>query len=71
MKRVCKPDGLILMLEHVRSNKKMIGTLMDMINPVPLYIYGANINRRTYNNLMKAGFDPEKIAEEIMQKLKR
>ncbi|MFO8086811.1 MAG: hypothetical protein R6T91_03250, partial [Bacteroidales bacterium] len=48
MKRVCKPHGKILMLEHVRSNHKVIGKIMDILNPLPLFIYGANINRRTY-----------------------
>ncbi|MFO7933961.1 MAG: class I SAM-dependent methyltransferase [Bacteroidales bacterium] len=64
MKRVCRKDGKILMLEHVRSNKKVIGRMMDILNPVPLNIYGANINRRTYQNLLKAGFDPKYIQVE-------
>ncbi|MFO8234663.1 MAG: methyltransferase domain-containing protein [Bacteroidales bacterium] len=62
MKRVCKPNGKILMLEHVRSNHKAVGKMMDILNPIPLYIYGANINRRTYENLLKAGYKPEQIS---------
>lgn len=61
MKRVCKQGGKLLMLEHVRSNNKIAGRLMDFLNPIPLNIYGANINRRTYKNLLKAGFKPENI----------
>ncbi len=61
MKRVCKSGGKLLMLEHVRSNHKIIGKLMDILNPIPLHIYGANINRKTYNNLLKAGFEPKNI----------
>ncbi|MFO8234952.1 MAG: methyltransferase domain-containing protein [Bacteroidales bacterium] len=61
IKRVCRDGGKVLMLEHVRSKRKITGKFMDIINPIPLYIYGANINRRTYENLLKAGFKPEQI----------
>ncbi len=61
IRRVCKPGGRILMLEHVRSNKKPLGKIMDILNPLPLHIYGANINRRTYDNLLLAGFNPNNV----------
>jgi len=61
IRRVCKKEGKILMLEHVRSNHKVIGKMMDIVNPLPLHIYGANINRRTFDNLLKAGFDSRNI----------
>jgi ubiquinone/menaquinone biosynthesis C-methylase UbiE len=64
IKRVCKIGGKVLMLEHVRSQKKAVGKFMDIINPLPLYIYGANINRRTYENLLKAGFEADQIKVE-------
>ncbi len=54
--RVCKPDGKVLMLEHVRSEGPILGPLMDVLNPLPLHLYGANINRRTVDNLRRAGF---------------
>lgn len=54
--RVCKPGGTVLMLEHVRSEGPMLGPLMDILNPLPLHFYGANINRRTVDNLRRAGF---------------
>ncbi|WP_338358471.1 class I SAM-dependent methyltransferase [Yeosuana marina] len=56
IKRVLKPDGRLVMLEHVRSNGKVLGTLMDWFNFIPLFIMGANINRKTKQNLIKAGF---------------
>ncbi len=56
IRRVCKPGGKVVMLEHVRSENKVIAPLMDLLNPLPLYFYGANINRDTIGNLGKAGF---------------
>lgn len=56
IKRVCKPGGKILMLEHVRSESRILGLIMDLFNPLTVNIYGANINRRTVENLYKSGF---------------
>ena len=63
IKRVLKPNGQLLMLEHVRSNGKVLGPLMDWFNFIPLYIMGANINRNTAENIKKAGFDEVKTTE--------
>ncbi|GBD94988.1 demethylmenaquinone methyltransferase [bacterium BMS3Abin05] len=57
IRRVTKPNGKIVMLEHVRSSKRGLGLTMDVLNPLPLYLYGANINRDTLGNLKKAGFN--------------
>ncbi|OWZ82760.1 class I SAM-dependent methyltransferase [Natranaerobius trueperi] len=59
IKRVLKPEGRLILLEHVRSKKPLIGTLMDIINPVPVTLWGANINRKTVSNLQKVGFQLE------------
>lgn len=56
IKRVCKPGGKIIMIEHVRSQKKILGLMMDLFNPIVVNIYGANINRDTINNIERAGF---------------
>lgn len=55
IKRVCKNDGQIIMLEHVRSKHPITGLLMDLLNPLVVRIVGANINRNTVENLKKAG----------------
>lgn len=64
IKRVCKSNGNIYLLEHVRSNKKIVGKIMDILNPISYTLYGDNINRRTYDNLIKAGFEPSQIEVE-------
>ena len=34
LRRVCKSTGCILMLEHMRSENKRIGVVMDILNPL-------------------------------------
>ena len=53
--RVLKPDGQILLMEHVRSAKPVLGEIMNILNPVMVRVTGANINRRTVENVRAAG----------------
>ncbi|MGO4886545.1 class I SAM-dependent methyltransferase [Anaerobacillus sp. MEB173] len=55
MRRVCKPDGKILLIDHVRSENEIVGILMDLLNPLTVKLWGANINRRTTANIESAG----------------
>ncbi len=57
MARVVRPGGDIWLLEHVRVDKPVIGTLMDLMNPFVVRIVGANINRRTVENVRRAGLE--------------
>jgi len=57
IRRVCKRHGKIVMIEHVRSERKLMGVLMDVFNPIVVGTYGANINRRTIENIRVAGFN--------------
>jgi len=72
IRRVCKPNGKIIMIEHVRSENKIIGTIMDLINPIIVNLYGANINRRTVENINKAAFinvEAINLAGDIVKKI--
>jgi ubiquinone/menaquinone biosynthesis C-methylase UbiE len=53
--RVLKPGGKLLLLEHVRSDNAVLGKVMDLVNPLMVRMSGANINRRTLENLRRAG----------------
>lgn len=55
LSRVVKPGGDIWLLDHVRVNKPVIGPLMDFLNPIVVRMMGANINRRTVQNVRQAG----------------
>lgn len=64
IKRVCKKGGKIIFIEHVRSEGRLAGAVMDIFNPLVLGLTGTNINRRTVENIEKAGFTNFK-AEDI------
>jgi ubiquinone/menaquinone biosynthesis C-methylase UbiE len=65
--RVLKPDGKIYLLEHMRIQSEPLGRLMDLINPLVVRIIGANINRRTLENIQKAGLKIESVHDLAMQ----
>ncbi len=61
--RVVKPGGQIFLMEHVRVNQPVIGPVMDLLNPVVVRLMGANINRRTEENVRRAGLVVERVEE--------
>ncbi|MFZ5645731.1 MAG: class I SAM-dependent methyltransferase [Bacillota bacterium] len=62
IKRVCKPGGQVILLEHVRSENPLLGKIMDILNPLTVRLTGANINRDTVANLQKAGLKPSLVS---------
>ena len=59
LQRICKPSGRIFMLEHMRSENEIAGLVMDLLNPVTVRLWGANINRKTIKNIKFAGLTLE------------
>lgn len=61
MGRVVKPDGRILFLEHVRPRNRLLGRLADLLTPLTRGLLGFAINRRTEENIERAGLVIEDI----------
>lgn len=61
--RVVRPDGQVLLLEHVRIDRPIIGALMDLVSPLVVRINGANINRRTVENVRAAGLHIDHVED--------
>jgi ubiquinone/menaquinone biosynthesis C-methylase UbiE len=57
MKRVCKPDGMVINMEHMKSKHVILSMIEDIFNPLTFGAMGVNINRRTLENIRKAGLN--------------
>ncbi len=57
MRRVCKPEGTVINLEHMRSSDRKIAFVEDLLNPVTRGLTGVNINRETVGNIRRAGLN--------------
>ena len=57
IKRVLKPGGTFIFIEHVRPSGKVAGKFFDILNGVwPKMAHGCNLNRRTDRVLNQSGF---------------
>ena len=70
--RVLKPNGRLMMLEHVCSERPVIGPMMNLINPLIARGLGENVNRQTGKILREVGFavDEEHLWVDIVRLFK-
>ena len=64
MRRVVKEEGRVLLLEHVRPENPLFGWLADRISPLTRRLLGPEMNRRTEQNVMRAGLKISAITRE-------
>lgn len=60
IKRVCKPGGKLLIIEHVRNEKKYLADLQDILTPLwKKFAMGCHLNRDTIALIDEKGFKRE------------
>lgn len=56
-RRVLKADGVAMFLEHMRPEGNVLGRIFDLMNHITSGLIGFNINRKTVENIKRAGFE--------------
>lgn len=64
VRRVVKPAGRVLLLEHVRPTNPVLGKLFDWLSPLTRRLLGPEINRRTEQNVEAAGLEIVQVRRE-------
>ncbi|MFA5890898.1 MAG: methyltransferase domain-containing protein [Actinomycetota bacterium] len=55
LRRVLRPGGQVLLLEHVRPANPILGAMVDLISILTRRLFGYSANRRTEDNVAAAG----------------
>ena len=64
VRRVIRPDGRVLLLEHVRPRSAVLGCVFDRLSPLTRRLMGPEINRRTEESVLEAGLEIDEVRRE-------
>jgi ubiquinone/menaquinone biosynthesis C-methylase UbiE len=67
-RRVLRPGGKLLFIEHVRSDDPRVARLQDRISPLNRFLFGCDCNRQTLSMIEQAGFTVARVEQTELPK---
>ena len=68
LRRVLRPRGRLLFMEHVRSDEPRLARLQDRMNRINNLVAHCDCNRPTLDSIRAAGFSIEKLEHDTIRK---
>jgi ubiquinone/menaquinone biosynthesis C-methylase UbiE len=69
LRRVLKPGGRLLFIEHVRADDERLARWQDRLNGLQTrFGHGCNCNRPTIETITAAGFEITQLARDVLRK---
>jgi len=67
VRRLLKPGGRLLLLEHVVSQWPVLRSLMQWLDPLPHHLWGAQLNRETVETAGFAVISAETLSLDVVK----
>jgi ubiquinone/menaquinone biosynthesis C-methylase UbiE len=65
MARVCRPDGRVVMLEHVLAAARPLATLQRILSPIQERSMGCHLDRQTFVLAKSLGFSVDQVESRL------
>ena len=71
LRRVLRPGGQLLFIEHVRATDARLARSQDRMNGINRFVVGCDCNRPTLDSISEAGFTVTRVEHTTMPKVPR
>ena len=71
LRRVLRPGGRLIFIEHVRADEPRLARLQDRMNGLNRFMVGCECNRATLDTIRAAGFEVETLERTTLHKAPR